>query len=322
MTLDGGPAPVPSSAMAATPHLRDAATQLARGFVMGAADVVPGVSGGTVALVFGIYPRLIETIRGAARALGLLVRADLRGAWSQLRRVDWLFLLPLLAGIIVAVVTLASVIERQLQDNPEEMAGLFFGLIAGSTIVAWRLLASRTVAHLSVMVVVAVVVFVALGWRAGPVVDPSPLAFFGAGALAICAMILPGISGSFLLLMLGMYGSVIHTVDDRVISDAVVFFIGAVVGLSIFSTLLGRLLDAAFDWVMAILIGLMLGSLRVLWPWPNGVGMISDIEAEVVSGTGLQWPGADEWFAPTALAVIAVTAVLAFSSYADRRIGA
>jgi putative membrane protein len=307
--------------MAATRHLRDAAAQLARGFVMGAADVVPGVSGGTVALVFGIYPRLIETIRSASRALGRLARGDVRGAWSRLVRTDWLFLLPLLAGILVAVVSLASVIERQLEDNPEEMAGLFFGLIAGSTVVAWRLLRSRTPARLSLMVLVAVLVFVALGWRAGPVVDPSPLAFFGAGAVAICAMILPGISGSFLLLMLGMYGAVINTVDDRLVGDAAVFVLGAIIGLALFSTLLGQLLDAAFDSVMAILIGLMLGSLRVLWPWPHGVGVISEVENEVVSGTDLHWPSADEWFGPTALAVIAFTGVLAFSSYADRRIG-
>jgi putative membrane protein len=170
-----------------------------------------------------------------------------------------------------------------------------------------------------VMVMVAAVVFVVLGWRAGPVIDPSPLAFFGAGAVAICAMILPGISGSFLLLMLGMYGAVINTVDDRALGKAAIFAMGAVLGLALFSTVLGRLLDTWFDWVMAALIGLMLGSLRVLWPWPNGVGVISENEDEVVSGTALHWPGAGEWFGPTALAVAAIVVVLMFSAYASRQ---
>ena len=306
--------------MAASPPVREAATQVSRGFVMGAADVVPGVSGGTVALVFGIYPRLVDTIRQGARALGHFVRLDIGSGWSRVRRVDWAFLLPLLAGIAVAVVTLASVIERQLEENPEEMAGIFFGLVAASTWVAWRLLRQRTPALVMVMAVVALIVFVALGWRSGPVADPSPLAFFGAGMVAICAMILPGISGSFILLMLGMYGAVIHVVDDRVIGDAAIFIGGAVVGLALFSTLLGWLLDTVFEWVMAVLIGLMLGSLRVLWPWPNGVGVISENDEEVVSGTALEWPSGDEWFGPSALAVVAAALVMVFTRVGERRV--
>ena len=304
--------------MAATPPARDAASQVGRGFVMGAADVVPGVSGGTVALVFGIYPRLVDTIRQGARALGHLARLDFGGAWTRIRRVDWAFLIPLLAGIGIAVVTLASVIERQLEENPEEMAGIFFGLVAASTWVAWRLLRQRTAALVVVMAIVASVVFVALGWRSGPVADPSPLAFLGAGMVAISAMILPGISGSFILLMLGMYGAVIHTVDDRVYGDALVFMVGAVIGLALFSTLLGWLLDTVFDWVMAVLIGLMLGSLRVLWPWPNGVGVISENDDEVISGTSLEWPSGDEWFGPTSLAILAAAIVVVFTQVAER----
>ena len=99
---------------------------------------------------------------------------------SRARYVDWAFIVPLLAGILIAVVTLASVIQNQLQDNPEEMAGIFFGLVAASTAFAWRL-SKRSSQQLMVMTVVAVIVFVLLGWQAGPVADPSPLAFFGAG---------------------------------------------------------------------------------------------------------------------------------------------
>jgi len=256
--------------MTATTSARYAAGQVVRGFVMGAADVVPGVSGGTVALVLGIYQRLIDTIRSGARALGRLARADLRGALSRARDVDWAFIVPLVVGILISVVTLASVIRNQLEDNPEEMAGIFFGLVGASTVFAWRLLSERSSQQLTVIAVIALIVFVALGWQAGPVADPSPLAFLAAGMVAICAMILPGISGSFLLLMLGMYGAVIEVVDDRILADAAVFAIGAVIGLALFSTVLDRMLRHHHDTMIAGLIGLMAGSLRVLWPWPDG----------------------------------------------------
>ena len=293
--------------------------QVLRGFLMGAADVVPGVSGGTVALVLGIYEHLLEAIRDGARALGTLLKGNLSGFWERIRAVDWVFLIPLLAGILLAVVSLASLIETQLHDNPEEMAGLFFGLVIASSVVAWRLLKEWGWPRLALMAVVAIAVYAILGLQSGPVSDPSPLVFLGAGMVAICAMILPGISGSFLLLMIGMYGAVINVVDERLLGDAAVFGIGAVIGLALFSSVLGLLLDRAHDWVMAALIGLMIGSLRVLWPWPNGVGIISELEDEVVSGTGIEWPASDEWFAPTALAVLAFAVVMAFSLWAEKR---
>jgi len=291
--------------------------QVIRGFTMGSADVVPGVSGGTVALVLGIYEKLIDTIRDGARALGTLLKGDFRGFWKKLLGVDFGFLLPLLAGIGLAVVTLAGVIQTQLHDNPENMAGLFFGLVAASVIVAFRLIHDRGAVNMAILAVVAVVVFGLLGFQNGPVADPSPLAFFGAGALAICAMILPGISGSFILLMLGMYSAVIGAVDDRTLSSVALVGIGAVVGLALFSSLLAWILNRAFEPVMAGLIGIMIGSLRVLWPWPNGVGVISKDQTEVVSGTGLDWPSSGEWFTPIALAVVAVIVVLVFAKFAE-----
>ena len=123
-------------------------------------------------------------------------------------------------------------------------------------------------------------------------------------------MILPGISGAFLLLMLGMYGAVISVVTDLRYLEAAVFLAGAAVGLALFSTVLGRLLDRARNPVMAVLVGLMAGSLRVLWPWPNGVGVISRHDHEVVSGTGLAWPSADDWAAPTVAAAVGFAVVL------------
>jgi len=290
-----------------------------RGYLMGAADVVPGVSGGTIALVLGIYHHLIDTIRDGSRALGTLLKGDLRGFWERLRAVDFAFLLPLLAGIGLAVVSLASVIEHQLEENPEEMAGLFFGLVVASVIVALGMIPDRGPVHYAIMAGVGVVVFALLGLQSGPVADPSPLAFLGAGALAICAMILPGISGSFILLMIGMYGAVIEAVNQRQLGNAVLVALGCVIGLALFSSALGWVLERALEPVMAALIGLMIGSLRVLWPWPNGVGVISDVESEVRDGTGLEWPAdAGDWVLPVLLAVVGAAIVLVITQVGER----
>lgn len=249
-----------------------------RGFLMGAADVVPGVSGGTIALVLGIYERLVESIRGGSSALGHLARGDWAGAWNWLKKVDWAFLVPLAIGMLLAVFTLASVIEDLLHDYPEEMAGLFSGLIAGSIVIAWRLLKSWNTRTLTILIVVGVAMFVLLGLRegtsdetVGQLNDPALWAFFGAGAVAICAMILPGVSGSFLLVILGMYSPVLEAVNDRSIMTIVVLIAGMTVGLALFSQLLSWALAHHHDAVVAALIGLMAGSLRVLWPWPDGL---------------------------------------------------
>ena len=277
--------------------------QLARGFAMGAADIVPGVSGGTVALLLGIYERLLRSIGSAARALGRLVRGDAAGALSRIREVEWTFLVPLVVGILAAVAALSSLLARLLEDYPEEMAGLFFGLVVASIIVAFGLLKRLDGPRLILLLAVAVVAFFLLGLQSGPVASPSLLAFFGAGAIAICAMILPGISGSFLLLMIGMYAAVLDAVNERALGDLLVFALGVVIGIALFSSALTWLLERAHDTVLAALIGLMLGSLRVLWPWPNGVGVISDETDKVIDGTGLDWPASGDVLVPVLLAV-------------------
>ena len=298
------------------PVVVPSALQLLRGLLMGAADVVPGVSGGTIALVVGIYQRLIDNIHRGAQALGRLIRADLSGALRRLRSIEWSWIIPLGLGIGAAFVALAGIIETGLRDYAEPMAGLFLGLVAGSVVIGWRMVHTPELRHGVVVVVVGVVVFGALGYSSGTVSDPSLLAFFGAGAVAICAMILPGISGSFLLLMLGMYAAVLNVVDERLFTEALVFGAGAVVGLALFSSLLSWLLDEHHDLVMAALVGLMVGSVRVLWPWPNGVGLIDDQGLEEVNGTTFDWPAADEWVWPVVLAVGGFAVVMAISRLA------
>ena len=185
-------------------------------------------------------------------------------------------------------------------------------------LIGWDLISARTSTHLAVVLLVAVAIFFGLGFQSGPVTDPSPVVLVGAGALAICAMILPGISGSFILLMIGMYAAVIGAVDDRAFGDLALVGIGAVIGLALFSTLLGWLLDHHGDTVMAAMVGLMLGSLRVLWPWPNGVGVISEEESEVVDGTGLELPAGDELLGPVALGMIGFVIVMVLAQIGKR----
>ncbi|MAT05135.1 MAG: DUF368 domain-containing protein [Acidimicrobiaceae bacterium] len=243
---------------------------------MGAADIVPGVSGGTVALVLGIYERLIRNVHAGAHVLKEALRGRFSEVGPSIRKVEWLWLVSLLAGILVAVAALSSVLERLLEEQPVRMAALFFGLVAGSIVVAWRLVRRKTWIEFAVMLVVALALFLVLGLRsdtesdAAEVVTRSPWVFFGAGAIAICAMILPGISGSFILVMLGMYTEVLGAVNDRDFASLGAFMLGCVVGLALFSTVLNWALEHHHDVVMSAMIGLMLGSLRVLWPWPGG----------------------------------------------------
>ena len=252
---------------------------------MGSADLVPGVSGGTIALVVGIYERLVESIRQGSSALGRLLRLDLSGFRTHLAKVEWALLIPLLVGILTAVVALASLLETLLHDHPTIMAGFFLGLVVGSIVIAWRLVDDPDPSHYTIALGVGATLFLLLGLGdASSGGDPSLVVFFGAGALAICAMILPGISGSLILLLLGMYEPVLGAVNDRDLTTLGVVAAGAVVGLALFSQLLGWALRKYHAPVIAALVGLMAGSLRVLWPWPGGV------EDSALGAPASDWP--------------------------------
>jgi putative membrane protein len=283
-----------------------------RGFAMGSADIVPGVSGGTVALVLGIYERFIASVRAGSKALTLLVRADVDGFRRWMGAVEWSFMLPLVAGIGVAFLTLARVIRDLLHDEPEVMSAIFLGLVAGSVIIAWRLIRRPAFLHAAIIAVAGVATFVALGLAhgtseesVGQLAEPALWAFFGAGAIAICAMILPGVSGSFLLVVMGMYGPALNALTELEIVNLLAFGSGMVIGLALFSQVLHLALQRYHDLVMALLIGLMAGSVRVLWPWPAGV-----------ESTAIGAPEGD-WVFAGALAGVAFVLVVVVGAVAD-----
>ena len=241
---------------------------VAKGLVMGAADVVPGVSGGTMALLLGIYDRLVGQIALLSSGAGRLLRGRPKQAVAMARGADWLFLVSLGCGIAVAIGGLVEVVRMLITEQPVLLSAAFFGLVA-ATVVTTRREVSRWDARLVVVfVAVAVAVFFVLGIRSGSVAEPSSAVVLGAGALAICAMILPGISGAFVLLLLGLYDPITEAVSDRRLGTIALFGLGAATGLGLFSRLLERLLARSRDLVVAMLMGLMAGSLRVLWPWP------------------------------------------------------
>ena len=281
--------------------------QVVRGFIMGSADVVPGVSGGTMAFVLGIYPHLIETIADGARMLASLVRLDLRSTLRLARGIDWLFLVPLLGGIALAILTLAGVIGHLLEAEPVKLAGAFFGLVVGSIFVVWRRYARFDRFRLFLLLVAATTTFFGLGFRGEAITSPHIGLVFLGGAVAICAMILPGISGAFILLMIGIYGAMIAAVNERDLLVAAVFILGAAIGLGLFSNLLKWMLSNHESTVIAVLIGVMAGSLRVLWPWPQGT-----------AGTTLGAPSGDV-VVPLLLAMAGAAAAILLALVADRQ---
>ena len=278
-----------------------------RGFLMGMADVVPGVSGGTIAVLVGIYERLVHSISMASKALGNVLRLRFREAARRLGDIEWSLIIPLLIGIATAILLLAGVISHLLETYPEAMAGAFAGLVAASAWVAARLIKAPDWTHVAIVLVVTAATFALLGLKGGEITDPSWPVIFGAGAIAICAMILPGISGSFLLLMLGMYEFVINAVNDRDIPIVLVFGLGCIVGLALFSQVLDWSLRNHHDIVIAAMVGLMIGSFRVLWPWPDGVDSVA---LGAPSGT---------WFIPVLIGIASAAVVVGLTVLMERR---
>lgn len=243
------------------------AVHLVQGLTMGTADVIPGVSGGTVALVVGIYERLVHSVRAGASAIFSLVRLDMGGARRRFGEVEWGLVVPLGIGIVAALFIGSKVVPQLLETYPVEVRALFFGLIVGSIFIPLRRMGRVTGGSLAIMAVGAVTAFIIVGLPPRAIEHPPLPLVFGFAAIAICAMILPGVSGAFLLLVLGIYEATLEALSSLDVPYVAVFVAGAAIGLGLFSKLLEWLLDHHHDRTMAALVGLMVGSLRALWPW-------------------------------------------------------
>lgn len=236
-----------------------------RGMCMGAADVVPGVSGGTMAFILGIYETLVESIRRVGRPP--FWRALLGGRFAEaFAIINLRFLLALGAGILAAVLSLARVLSWLLRNHPVLIWSFFFGLVLASVVVVSRRIGRWSPALVAALVGGTLGAF----WLVGLVPAETPTAgwfVFLSGALAITAMILPGISGSFILVLLGKYQYVLEAVNARDLGVLVWFLAGIAVGVVSFAQLLGWLFRRHHDLTVAVLTGFMLGSLRKVWPW-------------------------------------------------------
>lgn len=235
------------------------------GFMMGSADIIPGVSGGTMAFILGIYDELIESIQAALPFLRELLRLRWRQAFAVF---PWQFLLALGSGIALAILSLARLLHWALETHPDYIYAIFFGLIVASILAVrsrvrrWSLLALLTTG------LTALGGYLLVGLT--PAQTPEAAWFiFLSGSLAICAMILPGISGAFILVLLGKYQYILNALLSLDLLTILVFMAGAAFGLLAFSSVLRWLLQHHHDLTVAALLGFMIGALREIWPWKD-----------------------------------------------------
>ena len=250
-----------------------------RGLAMGSADVVPGVSGGTMAFILGIYEQLLDAISAInltfiQRLLGLRFR-------EAFAHFPWQFLLALGLGIFLAIATMAQLLSWALDHYPTYIWGFFFGLVLASVFVVRRRVSRWTAATLGILVVSALVMY----WLVGLLPSQTPEApwfLFLSGILGSCGMILPGISGAFILVLLGKYEYVLDAVVNRDFLTLAIVAAGAAFGLVSVARLLRWLFRHYHDLTVAALMGLMLGSLRKIWPWKETLTTTVDRHGEVV----------------------------------------
>lgn len=263
-----------------------------KGIAMGAADVVPGVSGGTIAFITGIYEELLDSIKSInPKALKTLFSEGIGAFW---RHINGTFLLMLFMGIGISILSLARLLQFLLENYPVLVWSFFFGLIIASAIYVAKKITRWRAATIVAMVAGAVVAFFITTITPSVSSGDTPLWFvFTSGAIAICAMILPGISGSFILLLLGQYKYIITSLNEMKLVVIAVFGGGAVVGLLAFSNVLSWLLKKFHNITVAVLVGFMIGALNKVWPWKEVTETFTDrhgeiqplVEANVLPGT-------------------------------------
>lgn len=240
-----------------------------KGIAMGAADVVPGVSGGTIAFISGIYEELIDSINNINfGALKILKSEGIKAFWNHINGTFFIFLF---GGIILSIASLAKGVTYLLEEHPVLIWSFFFGLIIASI---W--LVGKTITKWSASVIITLLIGAAIALYISSIqtvahVDASWYILLS-GSLAICAMILPGISGSFILVLLGSYHIVLEAIKEREMTTIALFGIGCVIGLMSFARILKFLFSKFKEITIALLTGFMIGSLYKVWPWKLKIG--------------------------------------------------
>ena len=255
-----------------------------KGIAMGAADAVPGVSGGTIAFISGIYEELITTISGVNLSLLKTLKTDGFSAfWKQL---NGNFLIALLTGIILSFVSFMRLAKYLLEQHPVLIWSFFFGLIIASIFFVGKQIKKWSIGSIIALIVGAIAAFyiTSLPSLAS---NTNPYFLFIAGAIAICAMILPGISGSFILVILGAYKTLSDAFSDFDIKKIALFASGALVGLLTFSHVLKWLFKNYHNTTLAILTGFILGSLNKVWPYKKTLTVMEDASGKMVDFTNV-----------------------------------
>ncbi|WP_420634718.1 DUF368 domain-containing protein [Candidatus Palauibacter sp.] len=291
----------------------------AKGLAMGMADLVPGVSGGTIAFISGIYDELVATIAGLDHGLLRVLREDgVRAAW---RAGNMGFLTVLLAGILTSVIAFAGGLHWLLANRPVQLWGFFFGLVTASVPLVARRITDRRRAGVWALATVGAALAASVTSLPPLVRSDAPLFLAAAAGVAACAMILPGISGSFILLILGAYAPVIGALQGLDAVRIVAVGVGVVLGLLSFSRVLGRLLSRRRAATLSLLTGFLAGSLNALWPWKERVR-----ELYTHSGGRVEWLTENRWPANAAeiwpvlaLALLGAAVVLAIDRAARGR---
>ena len=236
---------------------------------MGAADVVPGVSGGTIAFISGIYEELLNSISSFKFSLiNVLKHEGIKVVW---KKINGSFLLALFIGICFSVLSLAKLIETLLENHPILIWSFFFGLVLASIIYIAKQIKLWNIK--CYLYLIFGLIFAYYITTLNPVItqNSSPWFLFLAGMIAICAMILPGISGSFILVLLGAYKPILNAINTKDFFSIIIFMAGAVLGLLTFSRVLKWLFSTYKNYTLALLIGFIAGSLNKIWPWKETI---------------------------------------------------
>lgn len=292
-----------------------------KGLAMGAADVVPGVSGGTIAFITGIYEELLETISNInLKALKKLKTEGLKGFWKH---INGNFLIALFLGIGISIVSLAKLITYLLEHHTILLWSFFFGLIVSSIY-----LVGKTIKKWDFTQIIGLLIGTAIAFYITilpPMENPNALWFvFISGAIAICAMILPGISGSFILLLLGSYEMILGAIKDMKLAVIGVFALGCLTGLLSFSKLLNWMFKKYHDLTIAILTGFLIGSLNKIWPWKETISTRINSHGEVVpfiqeNILPTNYTGNSQLLVATGMALVGLFLIIGIEKFASKK---